>query len=117
MTTTSGRRRSPKVRNPQLGTNDIGQRNTVLYVAPTKDGLAEEQVDGWAEALAPQYNVSNVISGSRGPIANTTVATGPYFVHIYTGHVYEAYKLYVDTSQAFIQVNTARRVLPDPRAD
>ena len=84
---------------------DIGQWNTVIYTAPAENRPVEEQGSDWIDALSPRYNISNIISGSRGPSANTTVAPGPYFVHIYTGHVYEAYKLYVDTSQAFIQVS------------
>ncbi|KAF4345754.1 glutamyl-tRNA(Gln) amidotransferase subunit A [Fusarium beomiforme] len=44
-----------------------------------------------------KYNVSEVYTGKD------SVPAGPYFVHRYTGNVYQAYRLYVDTSQAFIQ--------------
>lgn len=45
-----------------------------------------------------KYNVSAVYTGQE------SVPAGPYFVHRYTGNVFQAYRLYVDTNQAFIQV-------------
>ncbi|KAF5620711.1 monocarboxylate transporter 4 [Fusarium sp. NRRL 25303] len=44
-----------------------------------------------------KYNVSAVYTGQK------SVPAGPYFVHRYTGNVFQAYRLYVDTNQAFIQ--------------
>ncbi|KAI1063483.1 hypothetical protein LB506_012788 [Fusarium annulatum] len=44
-----------------------------------------------------KYNVSAVYTGQE------SVPAGPYFVHRYTGNVFQAYRLYVDTNQAFIQ--------------
>ncbi|KAJ4033223.1 hypothetical protein NW761_012655 [Fusarium oxysporum] len=44
-----------------------------------------------------KYNVSAVYTGKE------SVPAGPYFVHRYTGNVFQAYRLYVDTNQAFIQ--------------
>ncbi|KAG5764035.1 hypothetical protein H9Q72_007882 [Fusarium xylarioides] len=44
-----------------------------------------------------KYNVSAVFTGKK------SVHAGPYFVHRYTGNVFQAYRLYVDTNQAFIQ--------------
>ncbi|KAF5701595.1 glutamyl-tRNA(Gln) amidotransferase subunit A [Fusarium mundagurra] len=44
-----------------------------------------------------KYNVSAVFTGKE------SVPAGPYFVHRYTGNVFQAYRLYVDTNQAFIQ--------------
>ncbi|KAF4435586.1 Glutamyl-tRNA(Gln) amidotransferase subunit A [Fusarium acutatum] len=44
-----------------------------------------------------KYNVSSVYTGQE------SVPAGPYFVHRYTGNVFQAYRLYVDTNQAFIQ--------------
>jgi hypothetical protein len=45
-----------------------------------------------------KYNVSAIYTGKE------SVPAGPYFVHRYTGNVFQAYRLYVDTNQAFIQV-------------
>jgi hypothetical protein len=47
-----------------------------------------------------KYNVSAVYTGHESAPA------GPYFVHRYTGNVFQAYRLYVDTNQAFIQVSS-----------
>ncbi|KAH7144798.1 amidase signature domain-containing protein [Fusarium sp. MPI-SDFR-AT-0072] len=44
-----------------------------------------------------KYNVSTVYTGKE------SVPAGPYFVHRYTGNVFQAYRLYIDTNQAFIQ--------------
>jgi hypothetical protein len=62
----------------------------VLYLQSDADESKDFKSD--------DYNVSAVYTGTEsGP-------AGPYFVHRYTGDVYQAYRLYVDTSQAFIQV-------------
>lgn len=51
-----------------------------------------------AHNVSSEYNVSAIYTGTE------SIPPGPYFVHRYTGDVYRAYRLYVDTSQAFIQV-------------
>ncbi|GKU07434.1 glutamyl-trna amidotransferase subunit a [Fusarium langsethiae] len=50
-----------------------------------------------AQRFSLGHNVSAVYTGTD------SIPAGPYFVHHYTGNVYQAYRLYVDTSQAFIQ--------------
>ncbi|UZP46539.1 hypothetical protein NXS19_014351 [Fusarium pseudograminearum] len=50
-----------------------------------------------AHNVSSEYNVSAIYTGTE------SVPAGPYFVHRYTGDVYRAYRLYVDSSQAFIQ--------------
>ncbi|RGP60987.1 glutamyl-trna amidotransferase subunit a [Fusarium sporotrichioides] len=52
---------------------------------------------GEAVTFKPDYNVSEAYT------SRDSFPAGPYFVHRYTGDVYQAYRLYVDTSQAFIQ--------------
>ncbi|KAF4459502.1 glutamyl-tRNA(Gln) amidotransferase [Fusarium albosuccineum] len=55
----------------------------------------------WWRDLAPDYNISAVFHSDReNP---KSIAPGPYFIHSATGSAYRAYKLYPDTSQAFIQ--------------
>ncbi|KAI9898060.1 hypothetical protein N3K66_006420 [Trichothecium roseum] len=39
----------------------------------------------------------------KGVTTNGTLTNGPYFLHRYTGKAYQAYRLYADTSQAFLQ--------------
>ncbi|KAF5022967.1 hypothetical protein F66182_4979 [Fusarium sp. NRRL 66182] len=53
--------------------------------------------DDLVKHLPAKYNVSAVFTG------RTSAPPGPYFVHSYTGNVYQAYRLYDDNSQAFIQ--------------
>lgn len=53
-----------------------------------------------AHNVSSEYNVSAIYTGTD------SIPAGPYFVHRYTGDVYQAYRLYVDTSQAFIQVSS-----------
>ncbi|KAM0418629.1 hypothetical protein ACHAPT_012432 [Fusarium lateritium] len=50
----------------------------------------------WIKDLPLDYNTSAVIYSDKAP-------PGPYFVHTATGNVYQAYRLYPDTNQAFIQ--------------
>jgi hypothetical protein len=58
----------------------------------------QSDADESKDFKSDDYNVSAVYTGTE------SVPAGPYFVHRYTGDVYQAYRLYVDTSQAFIQV-------------
>ncbi|QPC72143.1 hypothetical protein HYE68_002895 [Fusarium pseudograminearum] len=72
--------------------------------------MAYERDDVWtkhftqgsdqAHNVSSEYNVSAIYTGTE------SVPAGPYFVHRYTGDVYQAYRLYVDSSQAFIQVRS-----------
>ncbi|KAH7262788.1 hypothetical protein BKA59DRAFT_505813 [Fusarium tricinctum] len=50
-----------------------------------------------SEFNSDKFNVSEVYTGKD------EVPAGPYFVHRYTGNVHQAYRLYVDTDQSFIQ--------------
>ncbi|KAK7413375.1 hypothetical protein QQX98_007752 [Neonectria punicea] len=59
----------------------------------------ETKNNEWIQDLAPKYNVSVVFYSNDG---NFT-APGPYFVHKQTGDMYQAYRLYPDVNQAFIQ--------------
>ncbi|RSL64801.1 hypothetical protein CEP54_004627 [Fusarium duplospermum] len=52
----------------------------------------------WVKDLPPEYNTSAVFYSDNAP-------PGPYFVHTTTGNVYQAYRLYADTNQAFIQAS------------
>ncbi|BCR90953.1 uncharacterized protein ACHE_60839S [Aspergillus chevalieri] len=54
-------------------------------------------------SLGPDSPVDNVFTSTGKTTANKSVPQGPYFVHKYTGKVYQAYRLYPDTSQAFLQ--------------
>lgn len=56
-------------------------------------------------SLGPNGPVDNVFTSTGKTAANETAPQGPYFVHKYTGKVYQAYRLYPDTSQAFLQVS------------
>lgn len=56
-------------------------------------------------SLGPDSPVDNVFTSTGKTTANKSVPQGPYFVHKYTGKVYQAYRLYPDTSQAFLQVS------------
>ncbi|KAJ4251864.1 hypothetical protein NW762_011161 [Fusarium torreyae] len=58
---------------------------------------SDSDKDDWSKDLPSKYNVSTVYTGEDA------VPAGPYFVHSYTGKVYQAYRLYDDTNQAFIQ--------------
>ncbi|KAM5341166.1 hypothetical protein ACJ41O_015275 [Fusarium nematophilum] len=62
----------------------------VLYIQ------SDSQDNKWLKDLPPEYNVSTAYYGRENS------APGPYFVHR-DGDVYQAYRLYPDTNQAFIQ--------------
>ncbi|KAJ4181844.1 hypothetical protein NW755_010843 [Fusarium falciforme] len=57
-----------------------------------------ETTSDWVKDLPPDYNASAVFYSETAP-------PGPYFVHAATGNVYQAYRLYADTNQAFIQAS------------
>ncbi|KAF4435214.1 Glutamyl-tRNA(Gln) amidotransferase subunit A [Fusarium austroafricanum] len=67
-----------------------------LYIKSDKD----------AKFKSDEYNVSAVYTGKE------SVPAGPYFVHRYTGNVYQAYRLYVDTDRSFIQLSTTTLLAP-----
>ncbi|KID65350.1 glutamyl-tRNA(Gln) amidotransferase, subunit A, partial [Metarhizium hybridum] len=46
-----------------------------------------------------QYTISKLVFGNTDRI----VPSGPYFLHTSTGNAYQAYRLFADTNQAFIQ--------------
>ncbi|KAF4466356.1 Glutamyl-tRNA(Gln) amidotransferase subunit A [Fusarium albosuccineum] len=51
----------------------------------------------WLKDLPSEYNASAVV------YSDESAAPGPYFVQTATGDVFQAYRLYPDTNQAFIQ--------------
>ncbi|CEI42154.1 unnamed protein product [Fusarium venenatum] len=62
--------------------------SSVMYYQTDSDDIG---------GYSTKYNATSVY------YANDSNPAGPYFVHRYTGNVYQAYRLYADTSQAFIQ--------------
>lgn len=73
-----------------------------LYVQYPSNATSEKNL---TVSLGPNGPVDNVFTSTGKIAANETVPQGPYFVHKYTGKVYQAYRLYPDTSQAFLQVS------------
>lgn len=73
----------------------------VLYIQQDAHGEDDDVESGWSEDLAPAFEITTVLGDVQ---LNAMLPSGPYFVHRYTGNVYEAYKLYADFNQAFIQV-------------
>lgn len=45
------------------------------------------------------------VGEGKGVTTSGALTNGPYFLHRYTGKAYQAYRLYADTSQAFLQVS------------
>ncbi|KAF4971550.1 hypothetical protein FZEAL_9834 [Fusarium zealandicum] len=66
----------------------------VLYIQSEHKGN-----DKWLKDLASEYKTSQVYYSDN----ENSTAPGPYFVQSSTGDVYQAYRLYDDTNQAFIQ--------------
>ncbi|KAL6922844.1 hypothetical protein FSST1_000118 [Fusarium sambucinum] len=91
--------------------NIIEDPKGLLNISHSLEGFEKDDV--WTEHFAnvmyyqtdsddigghsAKYNATSVY------YANDSNPPGPYFVHRYTGNVYQAYRLYADTSQAFIQ--------------
>ncbi|KAI5852048.1 glutamyl-tRNA amidotransferase, subunit A [Durotheca rogersii] len=73
----------------------------------TESIFMQSPVNGFSRLLAselqPQYSINYLFCSATNHSSIPDVPTGPYFIQTYTGHVYRAYKLINDASQAFIQ--------------
>jgi len=80
----------------------IADIDIALYVQYPSNATSEKNL---TISLGPNGPVDNVFTSTGKIVANESVPQGPYFIHKYTGKVYQAYRLYPDTSQAFLQVS------------
>ena len=60
-----------------------------------------------SETLAEYKNTVFMVSSAHGDIVSTTctvdIPNGPYFMSSYTGHIFQAYRLYSDHEGAFTE--------------
>lgn len=77
-----------------------GPHTNVSCAVLVTSSVNDTSGSSWIEQLAPDYIVKAVLNANPG---STPPPPGPYFLQRSNGRVFQAYKLYDDTSQAFIQ--------------
>lgn len=78
---------------------------TVLKSDVAPDFKSENSTWNRDDVWQPAFG-AHILSPSNSTIAlrkNCSVPPGPYFLHVYTGNIHRAYRLYTDTAGAFTQ--------------